>query len=606
MEKGIPPSVINYYIEVIGKKLQALGNTELTSDQIKLLIEAQKEGAKFSIFPPKLKRFKLDPTKICNEWAKITPDEQISHASMEVHDKQTMLSFQINKEDFVKRTLQQVYHLKELYGYNETLKGKKIIVEYSSPNIAKPFHAGHLRSTIIGNFMAKLFKACSADVLSFNYLGDWGKQYGVLAVGYEKYGNDAELERAPIQHLFDIYVKINADIEKDPSIDDLARHYFKRMEEGEEKSLALWKRFRDLSIKEYQKTYDRLGVKFDVISGESEMTNGMLKQIAKLTEMGLLQDDKGALVFDLKKYKLGVPLIKKKDGATLYITRDIAAAVERKEKYNFDKMYYVVASQQDLHFKQLFKMLELMKYPWAKDLVHINFGMVRGLSKEEDEDETEEKSGATSQTEKKKSESFSTRKGNVIFLADILAKAKSHMHLKMHEDNEDKLKEIKNQDLTADHIGLSAVFIQDFHSKRIKDYTFMWERCTSFEGHTGPYLQYAHARLCSMEDKTSEIPLTDQVNFSLLTEASAIDLAVCIAKFPDVIVQCAKDNCLEPCTLATYLFELSHLISLGHAVLWVKGQKPDIASVRKLLFWSARVTLGNGLRILGIHPVERM
>jgi len=506
--------------------------------------------------------------------------------------------------DFITRTLKQVFHLKEKYGNSSTLQGKKILVEYSSPNIAKPFHAGHLRSTIIGNFLKNLYNACGAQVIGINYLGDWGKQYGVLAVGYEKHGSDVELEKDPINHLFEVYVKINKEMEEDKSIDDQAKVYFKLMEDGDQKALALWQKFRDLSVREYQKTYDRLGVKFDVISGESEMSKGMEIQTKKLEEMGLLTENKGAKVVDLSKSKLGVVLIKKSDGATLYITRDIAAAVDRYEKYKFDKMFYVVAAQQDLHFKQLFKLLEMMGYSWAKNCFHINFGMVRIAHT--DEEEHLEETDPSKPKKQVKSEAFSTRKGNVIFLAEILAKAKKHMFTKMEKDTKNKLQEISDHDKTADQIGLSAVYIQDFTAKRIKDYTFSWDRMTSFEGHTGPYLQYAYARLCSMEDKNKDVKITDDVYYELLKEPEAFEMAKCIAKFPDVILQCAKDNCLEPSTLSSYLFELAHCISVAHSQLWVKGQEENLSKARMLLYWAAKTTLENGLKILGIIPVERM
>jgi arginyl-tRNA synthetase len=253
-------------------------------------------------------------------------------------------------------------------------------VEYSSPNIAKPFHAGHLRSTIIGNFLKNLFRTLGADVTGINYLGDWGTQYGLLAVGFDKYGDEEKLKTNPIRHLFDVYVAINKDAENDPTVKENARAYFKRMEDGEAEALGMWRKFRDLSIEEYKKIYKRLNVEFDVYSGESLMSEGMLGAVKTLQEKNLLvTDEKGGEIVDLKKFKLGVTVVRKQDGATLYITRDIAAAKARADEYKFDKSIYVVAAQQDLHFKQLFKILELMGYEWANKAVHINFGMVNGM-----------------------------------------------------------------------------------------------------------------------------------------------------------------------------------------------------------------------------------
>eukprot|EP01120_Amphizonella_sp_Union-15-10_P014445 TRINITY_DN7002_c0_g1_i1.p1 TRINITY_DN7002_c0_g1~~TRINITY_DN7002_c0_g1_i1.p1 ORF type:complete len:591 (-),score=123.04 TRINITY_DN7002_c0_g1_i1:67-1839(-) len=589
---SFPISPVLHFRSLLASKLAQI-STELTLEQISLIIEtANKPGKSHFFIPlPKLQRFKVKPDELASKWTQELKSDKLLECYLEeTGDKKKMsiLNFAINKVELVKATLKQVFSLKEKYGQNDSMKGQKIAIDYSSPNIAKPFHAGHLRSTIIGGFLRNLFTTCGAQVIGINYLGDWGKQYGVLAVGYEKYGNEQTLESDPIKHLFDVYVKINEDIDKDKSIDEKAREYFKRMEEGDPQCIALWKKFRDLSLRDYQKTYDRLGVHFDVFAGESEMSEKMEPQIKILKEKNLLTENKGAFVVDLSKSGLGIALIKKSDGATLYLTRDIAAAVHRYDQYKFDKMFYVVAAQQDLHFKQLFKVLDMMGYPWAKNCHHINFGMVRGLNEE----------GEAS--------TISSRRGNVIFLDEILMKAKKHMFDKMSLDTKHKLKEIADHERTADQIGLSAVYIQDFSAKRVKDYTFSWDRMTSFEGHTGPYLQYAHARLCSMEDKNKEIPITDDVNFELLQEKEAVEMAFAIAKFPDVVLQCAKDNSLEPSTLVSYLFELSHQISVAHSALWVKGQESEIAKARALLYWAARITLGNGLKVLGVHPVERM
>jgi len=388
----------------------------------------------------------------------------------------------------------------------------------------------------------------------------------------KKFGSEQELEKNPIKHLFDVYVKVNL-LKKE--VDNEARALFKKMEEGDEAVLSLWKKFRDLSIAEYKKVYARLNINYDVYSGESQMTGGMEKQIKILQEKGLLVDDKGAQLIDLKKYKLNVALVRKSDGATLYFTRDIAAAVSRWEEYHFKKMIYVVASPQNLHFQQLFKVLELMGYDWVNRCTHINFGLVKGMS---------------------------TRKGNVVFLDDILQEANTHMRQIM-EDNKEKFEEIDNPDKVADIIGLSAVFIQDMQAVRNKDYEFNWERIFQTAGHTGPYLQFAHARLCSVERKAG-VEINPDANLDLLVEEEGQDLAVIISRYPEIIQ--AASQSMEPSVLVSYLFELSHAISVAHNVLWVKGQAKDIAEARMLLYHSARITLGNGMKILGLQPLERM
>lgn len=261
------------------------------------------------------------------------------------------------------------------YGSNSSGKGKKMIIDYSSPNIAKPFHAGHLRSTIIGAYIANLYEANGWEVIRWNYLGDWGKQFGLLAVGFERYGSDQELETNAVKHLYDIYVRINAEGEKDPSIHDEARAFFKQMEDGDKDALALWQRFRDMSIKRFEPTYARLNIRFDNYKGESSVKPEYMDKAMKvLEEKKLLIEDKGAIRIDLEKYKMDRVIVKKGDGTSIYITRDLGGAIMRMEEYKPDKIIYVVASQQDLHFKQLFKTLELMGYEWAKNLLHINFG----------------------------------------------------------------------------------------------------------------------------------------------------------------------------------------------------------------------------------------
>eukprot|EP01112_Ceratiomyxa_fruticulosa_P010342 TRINITY_DN2732_c0_g1_i2.p1 TRINITY_DN2732_c0_g1~~TRINITY_DN2732_c0_g1_i2.p1 ORF type:complete len:587 (+),score=138.31 TRINITY_DN2732_c0_g1_i2:156-1916(+) len=550
---------------------------KLTFEQLVESIEVprSKENGDYALPVARLNRYsKLEgkPNEIAAQLAAgVKPNDVVLSAN----STGPYLNFRINKQILINRVLKQVFEQGENYGSTNEGAGKTIVVEFSSPNIAKPFHAGHLRSTIIGNFLKHIFRSRGYNVVAINYLGDWGKQYGLLAIGFERYGSEAELLQNPIRHLFDVYVKINKAAEEDPTIHDNARAYFKRMEDGEPEALKLWDKFRTLSIEEYRKIYKRLNVEFDVYSGESLMTKGMHQAFRILEEKKLLEDNKGAQVVNLSEEKLGLALVRKSDGATLYITRDIAAAAGRKEQYNFDQMYYVVAAQQDLHFQQLFRILDKMGYDWFKSCHHINFGMVLGMS---------------------------TRRGNVVFLEDILSEAKQTM-LEVMKKNEAKFAEIENPEAVADIVGISAVIVQDFGAKRIKDYSLSWERMTSFEGDTGPYLQYAHARLCSMERK-SGVKVNPNANFNLLTEPEAHDIATQISKYPEVLKAAALQ--LEPCVIVAYLFQLAHSISVGHSVLWVKDREIDIAEARMALFWAARVTLGSALKILGIIPLERM
>lgn len=509
------------------------------------------------------------------------------------------------------------------YGSAPLGKGKTVLVEFSSPNIAKPFHAGHLRSTIIGGFLSNLYERLGWKVIRMNYLGDWGKQFGVLAVGFNKYGSDEELAKNPIQHLFEVYVKINQDIasEKEEaektgvplddktSTDGQARAFFKRMEQGDKEALKLWKKFRELSISKYIGTYGRLNIKYDVYSGESQVSQKTMDMVMEqLHEKKLIHEDKGALLVDFKKLgkkKLGKVLVQKTDGTSLYVTRDLGAAIERKNKYNFDKMIYVIASQQDLHVKQFFTTLKMMGYKWADDLIHVNFGMVLGMS---------------------------TRKGTVVFLDDILENVQERM-LEIMQKNKEKFAQVEDPKEVADQIGISAVMIQDMQAKRINNYEFGWDRMLSSEGDTGPYLQYAHSRLRSIE-RNCNIPPEDVLkadmsldnicgteeqikkqnldkeeeekqlkNLALRIEKVTALIRI-MASYPDTLRYASKNH--EPSTIVTYLFKLTHQFSSTYKVLRVMGEPREILLARLALFSSVRQILNNGMRVLGITPVERM
>lgn len=535
---------------------------------------------------PRLRVKGAKPDVLAAEWAgKFDNGKYIREAQ----PKGAFIQFFFNPSLLAQIVLKDVLTKKQDYGKASIGAGQKVIVEFSSPNIAKPFHAGHLRSTIIGGFLSNLYEVCGYEVTRINYLGDWGKQFGVLGVGFERYGSIEKLESDAINHLFEVYVAINKDIEAEKAasadntsqIDEEARKFFKRMTDGDEKAVGLWKQFRGLSIERYKETYARLNIKYDSYSGESQVSEDTMKMIGGLMEeKGLITDDQGAKLVDLTKYnkKLGKAIVQKRDGTSLYLTRDIAGAYERYGKYKFDKMIYVIASQQDLHTAQFFKILDLLEFPWAKNMVHVNFGLVLGMS---------------------------TRKGTVVFLDTILEETKERMHEVMKK-NEAKYAQIENPEEIADLIGISAVMIQDMSAKRVNNYTFNMNRMFSFEGDTGPYLQYAHSRLRSVERNAETITPEDLVkaDLSLLTEPCGIELLRVIAQYPDVILNAYRTN--EPSTIVTYLFKLTHIVSSCYDILWVAGQEKELATARLALYSSARQTLNNGMRLLGLTPVNRM
>jgi arginyl-tRNA synthetase len=393
-----------------------------------------------------------------------------------------------------------------------------------------------------------------------------------------------KLKEDPIRHLYEVYVQINTEASEDETIHDQARAYFKKMEDGDKEAMQIWQTFRDLSIVAYKQIYSRINVEFDVYSGESQYSmNQMRDSVNELQDKGLLKPDGGALIVDLKDYSLGTAVIGKTDGSMLYLSRDIAAASDRHEFYDFDKMFYCVGAAQDHHFRQLFKILELTGKQWVSKCQHIGFGLI-----------------------KSKDGNMSTRKGTVVFLSDILDHVKEEMHTVMQK-NEEKYKQIADPDRVSDVVGISAIMIQDMAARRIKDYAFDWARMLSFEGDTGPYLQYAHARLCSIE-RLATFKVTpesiDNVDVSLLTEPKAFNVLALVNEFPDVIRELSES--LEPCQLVNYSLRLSHAVSSAYTDLWVNGQTKEIAEARLCMYAAARICLGNSLRLLGLEPLERM
>ncbi|KAI8381438.1 arginyl-tRNA synthetase [Radiomyces spectabilis] len=505
------------------------------------------------------------------------------------------LEFTVQPLTYLQRTLHQVYAQKERYGWSEYsgtgVEKPTVVIDYSSPNIAKPFHAGHLRSTIIGNFVKRVHEAMGYRVIGINYLGDWGKQYGLLAVGFEKYGDETALAKDPIHHLYEVYVKINADAAKDPNIDQQANDYFRRMEHGDEKALEQWRRFREMSIRSYTSIYKRLNIEFEQYSGESETEPYIAKVHQQLKQCDLITEtDDGAWVVDLEQYKLGKPIVRRADGTSLYLTRDLASLTLRKEKYGFDKAVYVVGTEQSLYLQQVFKIYQLLQRDGhVPELHHVNFGRINGMS---------------------------TRKGTVVFLQDILDTAQEKMEENMQEGgNQMKYDQLYDQGLDnglvgqdaihyiADKLGTSAVIVQDMVAKRIKNYQFSWDRMTKAQGYTGVYLQFTYARMCGIE-RYANTPIRPDCDLSLLKEKEAFELGLIISQFPDIVR--GSYRTMDPCTLVQYLFKLSHAISQANHLLRVKDTDKHIAEPRMLLFWAAKTTLANGLRLIGIEPLERM
>lgn len=486
------------------------------------------------------------------------------------------VNFFVNKSQLAESVINDVLNKKENYGHSDLGQDKAVVIDFSSPNIAKPFHIGHIRTTVIGNALYKIYDSQGYNVVRVNHLGDYGTQFGKLIVAFKLWGNKEAVEANPIPELLKLYIQFHDEAEKKPEMEDEARAWFTKLENGDEEAKALWQWFRDESLKEFARVYDLLDIEFDSYAGESFYSDKMDAVIDQIKEKGLLKESQGTNVVELEEYNMPPALITKNDGSTLYMTRDLAAAIYRKNTYDFEKCIYVVGSQQALHFQQLFKVLELMGFEWAKDLIHVPFGMV---ALEEG--------------------TMSTRKGRVVFLEDVLKQAIE----KTKETVLAKNPNAKNVDEIAKQVGVGAVVFQELSNSRIKDYTFSWERTLSFEGETGPYVQYTHARCCAVLRKANEEVTTD-INYELLSDGDAAEVLKVIGSFNKSIVSAMRRN--EPHIVTRFVLDLAQAFNKFYHDNPIIVEDVEVRKARLALVAATRQTLENGLRILGMHAPERM
>ncbi|XP_037698555.1 probable arginine--tRNA ligase, mitochondrial isoform X3 [Choloepus didactylus] len=491
------------------------------------------------------------------------------------------INFKINRELLTKTVLKQVIEDDSKYGLKSEffsgLPQKKVVVEFSSPNIAKKFHVGHLRSTIIGNFIANLKEALGHQVTRINYLGDWGMQFGLLGTGFQLFGYEEKLQSNPLQHLFEVYVQVNKEAAENKSVAKSAHEFFQQLEMGDMQALALWRKFRDLSIEEYIRIYKRLGVHFDEYSGESFYREKSKEVLKLLDSKGLLQKTiKGPAIVDLsgKGDPSSICTVMRSDGTSLYATRDLAAAIDRMDKYNFDTLIYVTDKGQKKHFQQVFQVLKIMGYDWAERCQHVPFGVVQGMK---------------------------TRRGDVTFLEDVLNEIQLRMLQNMASIK--TTKELENPQETAERVGLAALIIQDFRGSLLSDYQFSWDRVFQSRGDTGVFLQYTHARLHSLEEAFGCGYLND-FNTACLQEPQSVSILQHLLRFDEVLYQSSQD--LQPRHIVSYLLTLSHLAAVAHKTLQIKDSLPEVAGARLHLFRAVRSVLANGMKLLGITPVSRM
>ena len=554
----------------------------LSKDEILDLIETPSDSKMGDYAFPCFKLAKVlrkAPPLIAADIAEAIKDDELFTKVEQVNAYVNMF---ISKENLASQVISQVISQGEDYGRSDIGQGRKVIVEYSSPNIAKQFHIGHIRSTVIGNSIYKIYDFLGYDTFRINHLGDYGTQFGKMICAYRRWGKKEDVEKEPIKSLLAYYTKFHEEAEAHPEfgLEDEARAIFTRLEKGEPEEVELWQWFREESLKEFNRVYDMLGITFDSYNGESFYSDKMPRIVKELENSGLLVEDDGAHIVRLDEYDLPPALITKRDGSTLYITRDIAAAVYRKETYDFYKNIYVVASQQNLHFQQWFKVIELLGYDWAKDCVHVPFGLV---SMEEG--------------------TMSTRKGRVIFLEDVLKRAVEQTKKIMVEKNVNT----ENIDETASQVGIGAVVFNELSNYRIKDYVFSWDKVLNFEGETGPYVQYTHARACSIMRNAGEDIIEKAKNGfdpSKLTSDSANALIKLIYAMPSVIVEAGEKY--EPSIVTRHIVDMAQAFNKFYHDEHILVDDEDEKVAKVALVMAARTAIRNGLGLLGMKAPERM
>jgi arginyl-tRNA synthetase len=488
----------------------------------------------------------------------------------------------LSKEEYSRGVLAEAVDEAD-FGKTDIGHGRTVIVEYSSPNIAKPFHIGHIRSTVIGNSIYKIYDALGFKVERLNHLGDYGTQFGKMICAYRHWGNEEDVKREPIVTLLGYYTKFHVEVETHPELDDEAREAFAKLEQGEEEEVRLWKWFRDESLKEFMRVYDMLDIQFDDFDGESFYSDKMQRFIDELNDKGLLLESEGAHIVDLSQFDLPPALITKSDGSTLYCTRDIATAVYRKEHYDFYKNIYVVASQQNLYFQQWMKVVKLLGYDWVKDCVHVPFGLV---SLEEG--------------------TMSTRHGRVVFLEDVLNKAVDKTKEIIKEKNPEADDELIDQ--VAREVGIGAVIFQELSNNKIKDYVFKWDKVLNFDGETGPYVQYTHARCASVLRKAgAEVVAKAQkldIDYKYISSDSAFELIKLLHSLPAVVIEAGEKY--EPSIITRHVIDIAQAYNRFYHDEHILTDNEDEKTAKVALTIAAKNGIKNGLALLGIKSPDRM
>ncbi|PQF05078.1 arginine--tRNA ligase [Enterococcus faecium] len=559
--------------DLVAKAVYDVVKDDLTLEQVEQLLENPKSAEHGDVAFPAFslaKVYRKAPQQIAADLA-----EKIDSANFEkIEVVGPYLNFFMNKELISKKVLQTVVKEKEHYGDSNIGNQGTVPIDMSSPNIAKPISMGHLRSTVIGNSIGFIMEKIGYQPIRINHLGDWGTQFGKLIVAYKKWGSEEAVKAEPINELLRLYVQFHEVVETEPELNEEARAWFKRLEEGDEEAIQLWQWFRDESMKEFNKIYDLLEVQFDSLNGEAFYNDKMDEIVELLEEKHLLNEDKGAEIVDLSAYDLNPALIKKSDGATLYITRDLAAALYRKRTYDFKQSLYVVGNEQSYHFKQLKAVLKEMGFDWSDDMHHIPFGLITQGGKK-----------------------LSTRKGKIVLLEEVLNEAIQSAKEQISEKNPD----LENKDVVAKQVGVGAVIFHDLKNDRLNTFDFNLEEVVRFEGETGPYVQYTHARAVSLLEKAGFVP-SETADYALNDDISW-EVVKLVQKYPETVLSAGEKY--EPSVIAKHAIKLAQAFNkyYAHTKILADDEQKE---ARLALVYAVTVLLKEDLRLLGLHAPDKM
>lgn len=560
----------NKIVELIAANVEGLTAAEI-ADLIEIPPKPELGDFAFPCFRL-AKTMRKAPQMIANDIKEAIGDVDFLQ---EIQVQGAYLNFFVKKELFIETMV--TASMADDFGSSTEGNGQTICIDYSSPNVAKNFHVGHLRTTIIGNSLYKIYSKLGYHVERINHLGDWGTQFGKLIVAYKKWGSKEAVEKNGIDELMKIYVKFHQEAEKDDSLNDQAREWFVKMEQGDEEALAIWQWFKDISLVEYKRIYKLLGMDFDHFTGESFYRDKTHEVVEKLQEKDLLVESEGAHIVSLDEYDMAPCLIMKKDGSSIYATRDLAALLYRKRTYNFDKCIYVTGLEQKLHFAQVFKVIELLGYDWYQNLVHVPYGLVS-----------------------MEGGKLSTRNGNVIYAEQILHEAIEKIHEIINEKNPD----LPNKEEVSRQVGIGAILFNDLYNQRIKDVIFNWDKILNFDGETGPYVQYTYARCASVFRKVGAVELPAEVDYSVLTDDATMNLLKDLTRFPQVIKEAAEKY--EPFMIARFAVSVAQHFNKFYHDCQINVEDENVKMARlKVVDVTMRV-IKSALDLLGIECPEQM